>query len=140
MYGVIVVVAIIVSVALVLVVLAQNAKGGGLSSEFGGGGSSRIMDVRRTGDFLENATWGLAIAILVLSLSAHIVNKQPVAQNSSPNLNSTTAPAPAAPLQGLDVLPEAETGGDAGSTGGTEGTEQLQTLPVEGQDQPEGGQ
>ena len=58
----------IVCVLLVLIVLIQNPKGGGLSSTFGQG--NQIMGVRKTTDFLEKATWGLAIAVLALSIFA----------------------------------------------------------------------
>jgi preprotein translocase subunit SecG len=57
---------ILVCILLILVVLIQNSKGGGLSSQFAG--SNQIMGVRRTADFLEKATYTLAIALLVLSL------------------------------------------------------------------------
>jgi preprotein translocase subunit SecG len=57
---------ILVCILLILVVLIQNSKGGGLSSQFAG--SNQVMGVRRTADFLEKATYSLAIALLVLSL------------------------------------------------------------------------
>ncbi len=61
---------LVIAALLVLVVLAQNSKGGGLSSQFGGSGASnQMMGVKKTGDILENLTWGLAIAIMVLSMS-----------------------------------------------------------------------
>ncbi|GHS89572.1 preprotein translocase subunit SecG [Bacteroidia bacterium] len=47
-------------------VLVQNPKGGGLSQTFGGG--NQIMGARRTTDFLEKATWTLAIALCVFSI------------------------------------------------------------------------
>ena len=50
-----------------LFVLAQNPKGGGLSQTFGGAGT-QIMGARKTADFLEKATWTLAIALCVLSI------------------------------------------------------------------------
>ncbi len=59
---------VIVSVLLILVVLVQNPKGGGLSSTFAG--SNQIMGVRKTADFLEKATWSLAISLLVFSFLA----------------------------------------------------------------------
>ncbi len=51
---------------LILVVLVQNSKGGGLASNFSS--SNQIMGVRRTTDFLEKATWTLAIVLLSFSL------------------------------------------------------------------------
>jgi len=49
-----------------LIVLIQNSKGGGLASDFQS--SNQVMGVRKTADFLEKATWTLAIVLLVLSL------------------------------------------------------------------------
>jgi len=63
---------ILTSVLLVLIVLAQNSKGGGLSSQFGGSGASNFIGVKKTGDLLERLTWGLAIALMVLSLSVNL--------------------------------------------------------------------
>lgn len=64
---------IIVALLLVLVILAQNSKGGGLSSQFGGSGTSQIIGVKKTGDLLEKITWGLAIALMALSISTTFV-------------------------------------------------------------------
>jgi preprotein translocase subunit SecG len=58
-------------VLLILVVLVQNSKGGGLAANFGG--TAQIMGVRKTADFLEKATWYLAIAVLVLALVSILV-------------------------------------------------------------------
>ena len=68
MYTVFAILIIITSVLLVLIVLVQNPKGGGLSSSFGGGAGNQIMGAKKTTDFLEKATWTLAIALIVLSL------------------------------------------------------------------------
>lgn len=62
-----------VCVLLVLVILAQNAKGGGLTSQFGGSGATNIIGVKKTGDLLEKLTWGFAVAIMVLSLSTNFI-------------------------------------------------------------------
>ena len=62
---------LVVCVLLGLVVLVQNSKGGGLSSTFAG--QNQYMGVRKTADFLEKATWTLAIVLLVLSLSTIFV-------------------------------------------------------------------
>lgn len=62
---------LITCILLVLIVLAQNAKGGGLSSTFGA--SNQVMGVRKTTDFLEKATWTLAIILLLLTLSSTFV-------------------------------------------------------------------
>ena len=58
---------------LVLVILAQNSKGGGLTSQFGGSAASNIIGVKKTGDLLEKLTWGFVIAIMVLSMSTTFI-------------------------------------------------------------------
>ncbi len=62
---------LITCILLVLIVLVQNAKGGGLASNFSS--SSQVMGVRKTTDFLEKATWTLAIVLLVLTLTSTFV-------------------------------------------------------------------
>lgn len=57
---------IIVCILLILVVLVQNSKGGGISSNFSA--ANQIMGARRGTDFIEKATWTLAITLLVFSL------------------------------------------------------------------------
>ena len=61
---------LIACVLMILVVLVQNSKGGGLASNFSS--SNQYMGVRKTADFLEKFTWGLAIALLALSLISTI--------------------------------------------------------------------
>jgi len=73
MYTFILIISIIVCVLLVLIVLVQNSKGGGLAANFSG--STQVMGVRKTADFLEKATWTFAGAILVLSICASIASK-----------------------------------------------------------------
>jgi preprotein translocase subunit SecG len=89
MLAVIIGLTILAALLLVLVVLAQNSKGGGLSSQFGGAGASQVMGVKKTGDILEKATWGLAIAIMVLSLSTNFFLDTAARDSgvNSPNIN-----------------------------------------------------
>ena len=68
MYTIFAILIIITSILLVFVVLVQNPKGGGLSSSFGGGSGNQIMGAKKTTDFLEKATWTLAIILITLSL------------------------------------------------------------------------
>jgi preprotein translocase subunit SecG len=93
---------ILFAVLLVLVILAQNSKGGGLTSQFGGSSASNIIGVKKTGDLLEKLTWGLIIGIMVLALSTNmitpntggtndILDRAPAPQtNQAPNLNDLT--------------------------------------------------
>ena len=71
LYILISVLILIACILLILVVLVQNSKGGGLAANFGSTG--QIMGVRKTADFLEKATWYLAISLLVLSLISILV-------------------------------------------------------------------
>ena len=57
---------VIVCILLVLVILVQNSKGGGIQSQFGA--ATQIMGVRRGTEFIEKATWALAIALIALSV------------------------------------------------------------------------
>jgi preprotein translocase subunit SecG len=67
MYTFITILVTIVCVLLILIVLVQNPKGGGLASNFAS--SNQVMGVKKTSDFLEKATWGLAIALIFFSLT-----------------------------------------------------------------------
>ena len=58
-------------ILLTTVVLVQESKGGGLASGFST--ANQVMGVQRTADFLEKATWTLAIVLLVLCLGAAAV-------------------------------------------------------------------
>ncbi|MFM2291256.1 MAG: hypothetical protein RIS29_1069 [Bacteroidota bacterium] len=76
MYIALTVLIVLASILLTFFVLIQDSKGGGLSSGFAS--SNQIMGVRKTTDFVEKMTWGLVIAIVVLSVAAVAVHKQPV--------------------------------------------------------------
>ena len=66
----------IASILLVIVVMAQNPKGGGLSSTFGGASSAQF-GVQRTNDFMEKSTWTLGTVIIVLILISVVVTGKP---------------------------------------------------------------
>ncbi|HMP99529.1 MAG TPA: preprotein translocase subunit SecG [Cyclobacteriaceae bacterium] len=97
MYTLVISLIIFAAVLLVLVILAQNSKGGGLSSQFGGSGASNLIGVKKTSDLLERLTWGFAIFIMVLSLTSSIILNKPGAEDdiieraqqrqSTPSLN-----------------------------------------------------
>jgi preprotein translocase subunit SecG len=57
---------ILVCILLILVILVQNSKGGGIQSQFGA--ATQIMGVKRGTEFIEKATWGLAITLILLSV------------------------------------------------------------------------
>lgn len=68
MYLLLVILIVIASLLMCFIVLIQNSKGGGLSSGFAS--SNQIMGVRKTTDILEKTTWGLAAAMVVLSVAS----------------------------------------------------------------------
>ncbi|OCK49854.1 preprotein translocase subunit SecG [Chryseobacterium sp. CBo1] len=95
----------IASVLLVIVVMAQNPKGGGLSSTFGGASSAQF-GVQRTNDFMEKSTWTLGTVIIVLILISVVVTgkpKQTAAPISAPA--KTEAPADKAPASSTTSAP-----------------------------------
>ncbi len=82
---------------LIGLVLIQKSKGGGLASDYSGG--NQFLGYRKTTDFIEKATWGLAIFICVVSICASFAIKTPTnASSIAPAVPQTTqaAPAPAA--------------------------------------------
>ena len=81
----IVILIIIVAFLLVMVILAQNPKGG-LSSQFGGSGTSNLIGVKKTTDLLETVTWSLIVALFVLSLSTNFIDSGVNQQFTSPNV------------------------------------------------------
>ena len=71
MYLLFVVLMVLAAILMCFVVLVQNSKGGGLSSSFAS--SNQIMRVRKTTDFIEKLTWGLAIFMVVISIATSYV-------------------------------------------------------------------
>ncbi len=74
---------IIVCVLLTLVVLIQNPKGGGIAANFSA--PNQIMGANRSSDVVEKATWILAIALIVLSLSSNFARPYGEQETNSAN-------------------------------------------------------
>ncbi len=122
MYIALISIIVFICVLLILVVLAQNPKGGGLSSQFGGS-TSQLMGVKRTGDLLEKLTWAFAIALVVLALGSTMmldsagdsaamrsVNEERARQSNMP-VGPVGAPVPASQdtttaIPGAGSIPE----------------------------------
>lgn len=103
MLTLIIVLICICTVLLILVVLIQNSKGGGLSGEFGGIGSNQLMGVKKTTDLLEQITWGLGIAVMVLTLSTYVlIDKNPAGATIN-SANVDAASTKAVPSTGLQT-------------------------------------
>ena len=104
---------LLVAVLLMLVVLAQNSKGGGLTGNVAG--ATQMVGTRRASDWIEKATWVLAIAMFVLTLSVTMFIDKGANPSglSSPNVEETTAtPAPVVPSTGVDATEGSETDGN----------------------------
>ncbi|GAB6982473.1 preprotein translocase subunit SecG [Prevotella dentasini] len=71
MYLLLIILIVIAAILMIGIVLIQESKGGGLSSNFSS--SNAIMGVRKTTDFIEKATWGLAVAMVVISVATAYV-------------------------------------------------------------------
>ena len=118
MYIFITILILIAAVCMILIVLVQNSKGGGLAAGFSS--SNQIMGVRKTTDFLEKATWGLAITIIALSIltakftvkrsalpqsQVQVEQPAPLSPSNAPDMNPglpmPTQPSPEAPVQEL---------------------------------------
>ena len=66
MYTLFVILIVVAAILMIGIVLIQESKGGGLSSSFAG--YNQVAGVRKTTDFIEKATWGLAAAMVVISI------------------------------------------------------------------------
>ena len=116
MYTLLIVFIIIASLLMIGIVLIQESKGGGLASNFSS--SNSIMGVRKTTDVVEKTTWGLAIAMVVLSVFCAYVapsavgeasvmeNAATQSQSTNPN-NAQGFQAGQAPAAGQKAAPAA---------------------------------
>lgn len=66
MYTTFVVLIVVAALLMIGIVLIQESKGGGLASGFASANS--VAGVRQTTNFIEKFTWGLAAAMVVLSI------------------------------------------------------------------------
>ena len=80
MYTLFVIFILIAALLMIGIVLIQESKGGGLSSNFAS--YNQIGGVRKTTDFIEKATWGLAVAMVVFSVACAYVAPQTAGDNS----------------------------------------------------------
>jgi preprotein translocase subunit SecG len=102
MYSTLIVLIVIAAVLLILIVLVQNSKGGGLASDLSAG--TQFGGVAEQKSKLETYTWGLVIAIAVLSIIASVSGGSSSKQNQQESgvrqimINQNAAPAiPQAP-------------------------------------------
>ena len=121
LYVIFAVLILIASVLLVGVVLIQKSKGGGLAANVSG--YNQFAGVKRTTEFVEKATWGLAIFICVLSIASAFVSpkfvqggpqikKLPTTETQAPTFGTQAeeqAPAQEAPTAPAQQAPAQET-------------------------------
>ena len=89
MYTLFVILIVIAALLMIGIVLIQESKGGGLSSNFSS--YNQIGGVRKTTDFIEKTTWGLALAMVLFSVVCAYV--APQASSESSVMENYQAPA-----------------------------------------------
>ena len=87
MYTLFVILIVLAALLMIGIVLIQESKGGGLASNFSS--SNQIMGVRKTTDFIEKTTWGLAIAMVVFSVICAYVAPKASSSESVIEQNAT---------------------------------------------------
>lgn len=87
MYLLFVILIVLAALLMIGIVLIQESKGGGLASNFSS--SNQIMGVRKTTDFIEKTTWGLAIAMVVFSVVCAYVAPKAANEESVVERNAT---------------------------------------------------
>jgi preprotein translocase subunit SecG len=116
MYTIVISLIILFAVLLVLVVLAQNSKGGGLTSQFGGSAASNIIGVKKTGDLLEKLTWTFIIAIMILVLSTNYIGVNRGTEGSNKMLDRAGEQAPAQTTPDMNLGTDSAAGAPATET------------------------
>jgi|TARA_B100001059_G_scaffold48926_1_gene41969 preprotein translocase subunit SecG len=104
MFTLLIILSIIASVLLILAVLIQNPKGGGIAANFSA--ANQIAGVKKTNEFIEKATWTLAIAIMVLAIGSRFVYTPDVEKiNSFIERVEDSRPAAPSPIQQTNPAP-----------------------------------
>ncbi len=123
MYTLFVILIVIAALLMIGIVLIQESKGGGLAANFSS--YNQIGGVRKTTDFIEKTTWGLAAAMVIISVACAYVAPQAASENSvmenyqAPATNPNTLPGfgagqqKDAPANSTPAAPAAPAAGDA---------------------------
>ncbi|GAY27483.1 MULTISPECIES: preprotein translocase subunit SecG [unclassified Prevotella] len=132
MYTLLVILIVLAAILMIGIVLIQESKGGGLASNFAS--YNQIGGVRKTTDVVEKTTWGLAAAMVVISIFCAYVAPQATTNSSvmenieNPTANPNNLPGFGA-SQTQETAPAKETATPA------EGTTQ-NVAPAASQDAP----
>ena len=104
MFTVFIILAGIAAVLLILAVLIQNPKGGGVAANFSA--ANQIAGVKKTNEFIEKATWTLAIALIVLSIGSRFMYSQTTEEKNAflERVEEANIPAVTAPTMNNDQL------------------------------------
>lgn len=93
----------IIAILLMIIVLAQNPKGGGLSSAFGNAqAANQIIGAANSTDILEKITWGLAASMLLLCLGMTAFFQGAETERGTNIEVPTVNTAPVAPTPGTE--------------------------------------
>jgi preprotein translocase subunit SecG len=122
MFTFLIILAVIVSALIILIVLIQNPKGGGIAANFSS--ANQIAGVKKTNEFVEKATWGLSIALLVITIGSRFLYSTDTEQ-SNPLLDAVQdagieapAPVPQDAPEGAQAIPvEPSPAPEEGGTG-----------------------
>ena len=112
MYTLLVILIVVAALLMIGIVLIQESKGGGLASNFST--YNQIGGVRKTTDFIEKTTWGLAAAMVVISVLCAYVAPQSATAGSvmenieAPATNPNNLPGFGASQQKDAAAPAAE--------------------------------
>jgi len=111
MFTFLVILILIIAILLILAVLAQNSQKEGLGNPLSETGAGQLIGVRKTGDLLEQMTWGMIVTLLGLTLFTESFldrTGQPGYLPTSPNVQRAQEQqeltAPASPQD--ELLPE----------------------------------
>ncbi len=104
LYSVCIILILIASILIILAVLVQSPKSG-MAANFGA--ANQVMGVRESSNFLEKFTWTMAIAIVVLSLTATLVMEAPGAGSSNEVVRDAGALVESLPAE-AEEMPQAE--------------------------------
>ena len=92
MYTLLVIFIVIAALLMIGIVLIPESKGGGLASNFSS--YNQIGGVRKTTDFIEKTTWGLAAAMVIISVACAYVAPQAASEGSVMDNYQTPATNP----------------------------------------------
>lgn len=92
MYYTLVIIIVLAAILMIGIVLIQESKGGGLSSNFSA--QNNLLGVRKTTDVVEKTTWGLAAAMVIISIACaytapKAATEQSVFEGTAPQTEQT---------------------------------------------------